>query len=219
MSPGEGRAEAGRRAHDRRLASDVQLDELRFDERGLVPVVVQDVARGDVLMLAWANQEALERTLESGELTFWSRSRGRLWKKGETSGNVLRVVTLHADCDGDVVLARVAPTGPACHTGDATCFGQVPARAEPIAELWGVLESRASLRPEGSYTTRLLSDGNLRVKKLGEESAELVAALAAGDAERVRAEAADLLYHVFVALLAAGVSLEELLGELAGRRR
>jgi phosphoribosyl-ATP pyrophosphohydrolase/phosphoribosyl-AMP cyclohydrolase len=221
MTPPDAGGELARhaRAHDRRVSRDAQLEELRFDERGLLPVVVQDAERGVVLMLAWANREALERSLESGEMTFWSRSRARLWKKGETSGNVLEVVSLHADCDGDALLARVRSAGPACHTGDPTCFGDAPLAADPITELWRVLESRASLRPEGSYTARLLADGNLRVKKLGEETAELVAALAADDGERARAEAADLLYHVFVALLAAGVSFDALLEELSARRR
>jgi phosphoribosyl-ATP pyrophosphohydrolase/phosphoribosyl-AMP cyclohydrolase len=221
MTPGEKRSELRPEAHrhDRTLASEKDLGALRFDERGLVPVIAQDAVRGDVLMLAWANREALERSLESREMTFWSRSRARLWRKGETSGNVLRLVSLHADCDGDAVLARVDPVGPACHTGDPTCFGGVPASVEPLGELWGVLESRAALLPEGSYTTRLLADGNLRLKKLGEETAELVAALATGDGARARAEAADLLYHVMVALLAAGVSLDDLLKELSARRR
>ena len=221
MSRGGRRTELPANAHpyDRTLSVEADLDVLRFDERGLVPVIAQDALRGEVLMLAWANREALERSLESRELTFWSRSRGRLWKKGETSGNVLRVVSLHADCDGDAVLARVEPFGPACHTGDRSCFGVVPAGSDPLGELWGVLEARAALLPVGSYTTRLLADGNLRLKKLGEETAELVAALATSDGERARAEAADLLYHVMVALLAAGVSLDDLLAELSARRR
>jgi phosphoribosyl-AMP cyclohydrolase / phosphoribosyl-ATP pyrophosphohydrolase len=203
--------------HDRRLADAPALGALTYDAHGLLPVVAQDAERGAVLMLAWANREALTRSLDTGELHFWSRSRATLWKKGETSGNVLRVVSLHADCDGDTVLALVHPAGPACHTGDETCFGEDAFPAETLSGLWRVLASRAAARPEGSYTTRLLGDENLRVKKLGEETAELVLALARGERERVRGEAADLLYHLMVALLAAGVSLDEVREELRSR--
>ena len=212
---------SARPSADRGLTGLDDLDGLAFDERGLLPVVAQDVATGAVLMLAWANREALAASLATRELTFWSRSRAALWKKGETSGNVLRVVSLHADCDGDAVLARVEPAGPACHTGDKSCFGEgvAPEPAEGLASLWSVLEARAAERPAGSYTTRLLDDPNLRVKKLGEEGAELIAAFARGDREAVRAEAADLLYHLLVALLAAGVPLDQVLAELDARRR
>jgi phosphoribosyl-ATP pyrophosphohydrolase/phosphoribosyl-AMP cyclohydrolase len=207
------------RSSDRRLASTDDLDALRFDARGLLPVVAQDAASGAVLMLAWANREALERSLESGEMMFWSRSRNALWKKGETSGNVLRLRSLHADCDGDTVLALVDPVGPVCHTGDRTCFGEGVVPSGVLGELWRVLESRAAERPQGSYTTRLLDDPNLRTKKLGEETAELVAALARGDAQNARTEGADLVYHLLVALLGAGVSLDDLLEELDTRRK
>lgn len=204
---------------ERRLASAADLDGLAFDVRGLVPVVAQDAAGGAVLMLAWANRDALERSLASGEMHFWSRSRGALWRKGETSGNTLRVVSLHADCDADTVLALVQPAGPACHTGEPTCFGAGAEPEEAVSALWRVLESRAAARPEGSYTTRLLADENLRFKKLGEETAELIFALARGDTERVRGEAADLLYHLLVALIGAGVSLDDVRSELRERSR
>jgi len=212
---------------DRAIRTRYDLDALAFDDRGLVPVVAQDAGTGVVLMVAWASREALERSLETGEMHFWSRSRAALWRKGETSGNVLRVVSLHGDCDGDVVLARVEPAGPACHTGEATCFGQgtetggapaAPAAPAVLDELWSVIEERARERPEGSYTTRLLDDENLRLKKLGEESAELVAALARGDASGAPEEAADLLYHLLVALRAAGASWGEVLEALRRRR-
>jgi phosphoribosyl-AMP cyclohydrolase / phosphoribosyl-ATP pyrophosphohydrolase len=206
-------------AADRALHGPQDLDRLVFDERGLLPVIAQDFASGAVLMLAWANREALAATFATGELTFWSRSRDALWRKGETSGNVLRVRSLFADCDGDAVLALVEPTGPACHTGDPTCFGQGASPSEGLAGLWTVLESRAAERPEGSYTTRLLGDPNLRIKKLGEESAELIAALVRAEPGAVRAEASDLLYHLLVALLAAGVPLSDVLAELDARRR
>ena len=201
---------------DRALRSAADLDTLTFDERGLVPVVAQEARTGSVLMVAWANREALERSLAIGDMTFWSRSRGELWRKGETSGNTLQVVSLHADCDRDTVLARVRPTGPACHTGERTCFGE---GGDPtLAGLSETLRLRADERPEGSYTVRLLDDPNLRIKKLGEETAELIQALVQGDGPRATEEAADLLYHTLTALLAAGVTVEEVLQELEGRR-
>jgi phosphoribosyl-ATP pyrophosphohydrolase/phosphoribosyl-AMP cyclohydrolase len=212
---------------DRTLAGAEDLDALAFDERGLVPVVAQDAASGLVLMAAWANREALETTLTTGQVHFWSRSRGELWRKGATSGHTLALVSLHADCDGDTVLARVRPAGPACHTGEVTCFGEgtTPARAQDrpgppdtIDEVARVIRERASTRPEGSYTARLLADENLRLKKLGEETAELVLALARGPGGRVAEEAADLFYHLLVALEASGHSLDDVRAVLASRR-
>lgn len=212
---------------DRTLHAPGDLEGLAFDERGLVPVVAQDAAQGQVLMMAWATREALERSLETGEMTFWSRSRGKLWRKGETSGNTLRVVSLHADCDGDTVLARVHPAGPACHTGEESCFGQgsapstqpaAPAGESTLPGVWATLLDRARSRPEGSYTVRLLDDPNLRIKKLGEETAEFIQALVQGDGPRATEEAADLLYHSLVALMDVDVSLEDLLRELEKRR-
>ena len=206
---------------DRTLRGAADLASLRFDEQGLLPVVAQDADAGRVLMVAWANRDALATSLATGDLHFWSRSRGQLWRKGETSGNVLRLRSLHADCDGDTVLALVSPTGPACHTGETTCFGELggPGGAEVIADLWAVIDERARTLPEGSYTTRLLGDENLRLKKLGEETAELVAALARGQTDRVPEEAADLLYHLLVALRGADVELSAALETLGARRR
>ena len=206
---------------DRRIRSAADLDSLRFDEQGLVPVVAQDAAGAKVLMVAWANREALDRTVASGEVHFWSRSRGEIWRKGETSGNVLRLVALYADCDGDTVLALVNPSGPACHTGDETCFGDgaTPAADGRLDTLWSVIEERAKTLPEGSYTTRLLGDENLRLKKLGEETAELIVALARADHERISEEAADLFYHLLAALKGAGVELHAVLDALEKRRR
>jgi len=209
---------------DRTLRTTDDLETLAFDDRGLVPVVAQDARDGRVLMLAWANREALERSLEGREMTFWSRSRGALWRKGETSGNILRVVSLHADCDADTVLARVQPTGPACHTGEATCFGagSGPGGDEQsesvLPALWATLRERAHARPEGSYTVRLLDDPNLRIKKLGEETAELIQALVLEDGDRAAEEAADLIYHALVALLAGGRTLDHVLAALDARR-
>lgn len=206
---------------DRRIRSAADLDTLNFDERGLVPVVAQDDAGGRVLMVAWANRDALARTVETGEVHFWSRSRSEIWRKGETSGNVLQLLALYADCDGDTVLALVRPSGPACHTGDVSCFGDgaTPTAAGTLQALWSVIEERASTLPEGSYTTRLLGDENLRLKKLGEETAELIVALTRTDRERVPEEAADLLYHLLAALKGAGVALSAVLDALEERRR
>jgi len=216
---------------DREIRGPADLDAIDFAKGdGLVPVVVQDLT-GLVRMVAYQNRTALEATLETGRLHLWSRSRDALWMKGETSGDVHPVSSLHADCDGDAVLARVDPEGPTCHTGEATCFGHGvgprPVRStpndrgsgarDPLTALDATLASRAAERPEGSYTVRLLDDENLRLKKLGEESSELVAALAKGDAGRAVEEAADLLYHVAVGLRAEGVGLDALLSELARR--
>jgi phosphoribosyl-AMP cyclohydrolase / phosphoribosyl-ATP pyrophosphohydrolase len=186
---------------------------------GLVPVVAQDDANGLVLMLGYANREALEETLRSGELTFFSRTKGRLWKKGETSGNVLTVRELLLDCDRDTVLARVTPHGPTCHTGSRSCFGE-EYTANPIARLDSTIAQRASTPPGSesrSYTHKLLSDRNLRLKKLGEEVAELLMALADKDSPRIAEEAADLTYHMLVALHAEGVTLEDVQRVLQAR--
>jgi len=208
---------------DRRIRSENDLAGLDFAKAdGLVPVVAQDAASGSVLMVAWANREALLTTLETGFVHFWSRSRGALWKKGETSGNVLALESLHADCDNDTVLALVEATGPACHTGEPTCFGRGAAPApsagvDTLTRLDATLAARTEDRPEGSYTVRLLDDVNLRLKKLGEETAELVAALATRDTERAPEEAADLLYHALVALRAEGIGLDAVLAALEER--
>lgn len=214
---------------DRRIAGVDALDTLSFDDRGLIPVVAQDRRSGSVLMVGWANREAVRLSLETGLLHFWSRSRERLWQKGEESGNTLTVTSLHADCDSDTILALVDPAGPACHTGETTCFGRAAypegaaARSSDdtpggvLERLDGVLAQRARERPAGSYTTRLLEDENLRLKKIGEEGAELVAALATSDLPRATEEAADLLYHVLAALRAEGAGLEQLTAILRER--
>ena len=191
----------------------LDLDRLDLDKGdGLVPVVAQHFATGDVLMLGYGSRESLERTLESGLLTFHSRSRGALWTKGETSGNVLRIVALVPDCDGDALLALVDPAGPTCHTGERSCFGIPPV----LAELADTIRDRQATGD--GYTGRLLADRNLRLKKLGEEATELAVACADGDEERVAEEAADLLYHLMVACAAGGVGVEKVLEELASRR-
>ena len=182
---------------------------------GSVPIIAQHYLTGEVLMLGYATPEALDTTVRTGQLTFHSRSRNALWTKGETSGNTLRVVSLHADCDADSVLARVHPAGPTCHTGQWSCFGD---GAPTLPALAATLESRRGADPGTSYTARLLSDRNLRLKKLGEEAAELAVACADEDIERVRDEAADVVYHTLVAALAAGVSVDQVLEALDERR-
>lgn len=207
---------------DRTLRDPSDLAGLRYDADGLVPVVSQDIHSGLVLMLAWADRTALQRSLETGQMHFWSRSRQELWRKGATSGNVLDVRSLHTDCDGDAVLARVEPRGPACHTNETTCFGEGAAPGsvgDALEQLDGIVRDRAKTLPDESYTTRLLTDENLRLKKLGEETAEFVLAAARGERERIAEEAADLVYHLVVALRAAGVSWGDVEEELAGRRR
>ncbi len=188
---------------------------------GVVTVVAQDARTGAVLMVAHADREALERTVATGEMHYRSRTRG-LWHKGATSGNVQRVVSLTADCDRDTVLARVIPAGPACHTGTATCFGPEDAArraSDVLGRLDQLIADRAATSADESisYTHRLLRDRNLRLKKLGEECAELVMACTEGDRGRAAEEGADLLYHTLVALRAVGISLEDLCVELARR--
>jgi phosphoribosyl-ATP pyrophosphohydrolase/phosphoribosyl-AMP cyclohydrolase len=168
-------------------------------------------------MVAHADAEAMQRTLETGEMHYRSRTRG-LWRKGETSGNVQRVVSLDTDCDGDAVLARVMPAGPACHTGDDTCFHLAPA-AETLGVLSKTIAERAAQPQPGSYTTKLLGDRNHRLKKLGEESAELVMACVDGDGPRAAEEAADLVYHLLVALEPLGVGLDDVREVLEARAR
>jgi phosphoribosyl-ATP pyrophosphohydrolase/phosphoribosyl-AMP cyclohydrolase len=174
----------------------------------LRPAIVQDAADGRVLMLAWMDDEALRLTRETGEAWFWSRSRERLWRKGESSGNTLAVEELRDDCDGDTLLLRVRPAGPACHTGSVSCFA--PA-------LWRTVVERVRERPDGSYTASLATAGIERcAQKLGEEAVETAVAAVARDG-RLAEEAADLVYHLYVLLAVAGVDLAEVEDELARR--
>jgi phosphoribosyl-ATP pyrophosphohydrolase/phosphoribosyl-AMP cyclohydrolase len=197
-----------------RLDDVAALDAVRFDAQGLVPVIAQDAYTGEVLMLAWANRAALERSLAERCMWFYSRSRAALWRKGETSGNELRLRSLHHDCDADALLALVEPAGPACHTGERSCFSAPPT----LSALGDVIRGRAA-SPEGSgHTRRLLRDANLRLKKLGEEATELALACAAGSKQKVSEEAADLVYHLLVACAAAGVGEADIVAELARRR-
>jgi phosphoribosyl-ATP pyrophosphohydrolase/phosphoribosyl-AMP cyclohydrolase len=195
------------------------INDLNFEKGGgTVTVVTQDSVTGAVLMVAAADSEALQKTLDTGEMHYRSRTRG-LWHKGETSGNTQRLVSLQVDCDSDAVLARVIPQGPACHTGAVSCFGDSALAADVFAELDSTIAERAANGTDTSYTRRLLSDRNLRLKKIGEEAAELVTACADGDKLRATEEAADLTYHTLVALQAVGASLTDLRRALAERMK
>ena len=184
----------------------------------LLPVIVQDADDGTVLMLAWANLEALAATERTGEAHFWSRSRERLWRKGEESGNVLRMAGIAADCDGDAILYRVRAAGPACHTGTRTCFGEIAAPGV-LADLAELVGSRRGTDPESSYTARLLSGGPRRsAEKVVEEAGEAAAAALVGTDDELANESADLLYHLLVLLASREVPLERALAVLRDRR-
>ena len=222
-------------------------EEVRFDERGLVPAIVQDALTREVLTLAYMNEESLRRTLAEGETWFWSRSRSELWHKGATSGNTQRVVDVSLDCDADAVIVFVEPRGPACHTGAVSCFHKevkglqtktASERSEAgaemfdsktfdaaseigvvLEELYSVVASRRREMPEGSYTTYLFREGlNKILKKVGEESAETIIAAKDGDMEALTRESADLVYHLVVLLVERGLTLEAVGRELARRR-
>ncbi len=197
--------------------------EIAYDERGLVPVIVQDWHSGEVLTLAYANEEAVRRTHESGELHLYSRSRAEQWHKGASSGNTQAVRALRLDCDGDALLALVEPAGPACHTGERTCFhhGELepPAPHEALAILDRTLAERARDRPAGSYTVTLLEDPALAGEKVREEAEEVTRAAREESDERVDDEAADVLYHLAVLLRGRGRSLADAGTVLNGRRR
>ena len=205
------------------------VEEIRFDERGLVPVIAQDATTNAVLTLAYANREAVERTLESGEAHYFSRSRDELWRKGETSGNTQRVIQVRLDCDADALLYRVEPRGPACHTGEETCFfstvegagvaladGESPDLGPMVERLAATIAQRHREMPEHSYTAKLLGEGRERVaQKVGEEAIEVVVAALAE--ERLAEEAADLVYHLLVLLEERGVGTDEVARVLRDR--
>jgi phosphoribosyl-ATP pyrophosphohydrolase/phosphoribosyl-AMP cyclohydrolase len=207
------------------------LDEARFGPDGLIPVVAQDRLNGNLLMLAWANREALERTRETGQAHYWSRSRAALWRKGESSGHGQQVTEIRLDCDGDTVLYRVDQTGPACHTGEPTCFsdrvGETGALAHQtergghlITRLATTIAERAAAGSPESYTARLLQEGVAKVaQKVGEEAVEVVVAATAQSPDRLASEAADLIYHLLVLLRARGVDVDEVLRVLQAREK
>jgi phosphoribosyl-ATP pyrophosphohydrolase/phosphoribosyl-AMP cyclohydrolase len=210
------------------------FEQVEFDEKGLVPCVAQVFASGEVLTRASANEESVRLTVETGELHFYSRSREEIWRKGETSGNVLKLRQLRYDCDGDAIVALVEPTGPACHTGERSCFyrevggsaSTEPAPGEPappsheaLAALERTLRSRAAERPEGSYTVQLLDDPKLIGEKVEEEAEEVARAAREESEERVAEEAADVLYHLSVLLASRGIPQSAVMEVLNGRRR
>ena len=199
----------------------MKIDDLKFDERGLIPAIVQDARTREVLTLAYMNRDSLVRTIETGQTWFWSRSRNELWHKGETSGNTQNVVSLHSDCDNDAIVVLVNPAGPACHTGARSCFDTETNEdlGLLLRDLYELIESRERERPEGSYTTYLFETGLDKIlKKVGEESAETIIAAKNEDSTRLTAEVADLIYHLLVLLVARGVSLDEIRAEMASRR-
>jgi phosphoribosyl-ATP pyrophosphohydrolase/phosphoribosyl-AMP cyclohydrolase len=186
----------------------------------LVPVIAQDARTNDVLMLAWADAEALRRSRKTGWMHYWSRSRGKYWKKGEESGHVQKVRSLHWDCDRDAVLARVEQTGPACHTGSATCWARRPWRTNPaLDELLATFAERKARPKRGSYTNRLLSDEVLLRAKLREEILEFEMAVRSRRKKEIAAEAADVLYHFLLLLFSSGVPFDAVARVLEGRRR
>jgi len=203
----------------------VRPEDVRFDERGLVPAIVQDARTREVLTLAYMSEESLRRTLAEGQTWFWSRSRSELWRKGATSGNTQRVVEVRLDCDADALVVLVEPRGPACHTGAVSCFrrGEVEGGSVGIGDVleavYEVVAARRREMPAGSYTTYLFEKGlNKILKKVGEEAAETIIAAKDEDAGALTAETADLVYHLLVLMVERGLTLEALAGELARRR-
>ena len=208
------------------MTDSAQTQGIRYDSDGLVPCVVQDWTTGEVLTVAYMNAEALRLTVETREVHFWSRSRGELWRKGETSGNTLALKALRMDCDEDALVALAVPAGPACHTGERSCFfrdaesGEAPDPAlhETLAELERTLASRQEERPEGSYSVELLDDPRLIGDKVLEEAEEVTRAAREESARRVAEESADVIYHLSVLLRSRDVALADVLGVLDERR-
>ena len=204
----------------------MNIDNVKFDEKGLVPVVVQDVKTNSVLMLAYMNQESLQITLESGNMTYFSRSRQKLWRKGETSGHYQTLKEMKIDCDGDTLLAIVSQEGPACHTGKYSCFfeslygnGANSGGYGVIDELFAVIEDRRNNPKEGSYTNYLFDKGVDKIcKKIGEEAAEIIIAAKNAAPDEIRYESADFLYHLLVLLCERGLTPGEVFAELEKRR-
>ena len=201
----------------------LNIDQLKFDEKGLIPAIVVDAQSKKVLTLAYMNRESLKISMEEGRTCFWSRSRRELWRKGETSGNVQRIVDITADCDRDALVVRVNKEGPACHLGTDSCFNDrvfEDGEGEPfsVQGLYALLEGRRAALPEGSYTTYLFQKGADKIlKKVGEECTEVIIAGKAGDKRETVYEIGDLMYHVMVLMVEMGISVDEVLAELASR--
>lgn len=202
----------------------IDINTLKFDEKGLIPAIVQDFQSKQVLTLAYMNRESLEITLREGRTCFWSRSRQELWRKGESSGNVQHVVGITADCDRDALVVEVTKDGPACHLGNESCFAFPVFESENVQEpfsldgLYALLKERNELRPEGSYTSYLFEKGREKIlKKLGEECTEVVIGAMKGDREETVYELADLCYHALVLMVSEGIDLEDIRTELASR--
>ncbi|MEP0870719.1 bifunctional phosphoribosyl-AMP cyclohydrolase/phosphoribosyl-ATP diphosphatase HisIE [Trichocoleus desertorum AS-A10] len=204
----------------------IPVDQIHYNEQGLVPAIVQDYLDGTVLMMAWMNQESLQKTMETGETWFWSRSRSEFWHKGETSGHTQKVRSLRYDCDSDALLVSVEQIGDiACHTGERSCFHQVdggitPPPADTLSQVFGVISDRRDNPSPDSYTCKLLAGGDNKIlKKIGEESAEVVMAFKDDDAEAIAGEIADLFYHTLVALAHHKVDIKAVYRKLQERRR
>ncbi|GHU67513.1 histidine biosynthesis bifunctional protein HisIE [Clostridia bacterium] len=222
------------------------MNSVKWDERGLVPVIAREASTGEMLMLAYMNRESLTQTIDTGYAVYWSRSRQKLWKKGETSGHVQRVRSISVDCDGDTLLINVDQTGNACHTGERSCFYRTlnldeslndtldvtlvgspddshvaePASPHILTEVFDVIRDRAVNPKPGSYTNYLLEKGVEKIcKKVGEEASETIIAAVKGAADEVRYEAADLIYHLWVLLYNQGLTPEDIYAELAGRHK
>lgn len=202
--------------HNQQMIENIDFEKLN----GLVPAIIQDAKTKNVLMLGFMNEEAYRKTIETGRVTFWSRSRNTLWTKGETSGNYLQLVELKNDCDNDTLLVKVIPHGPTCHTGTDTCWGE-DNTAYPTAflsELQDFIEKRHEEMPEGSYTTKLFKDGvNKIAQKVGEEAIETVIEATNGSNEKLAYEASDMLYHLLVLLTSKGMRIEQIIEELQKR--
>lgn len=199
------------------------IENLKFDEHGLIPAIVQDARTREVLTLAYMNKQSLTKTIETKQTWFWSRSRHELWHKGETSGNTQEVVDLFSDCDNDAIVVLVNPAGPACHTGATSCFVGSESENkldEVLAHLYEVIQERQRLKPANSYTTYLFNEGIDKIlKKVGEESTETIVAAKNESIEPLVAELSDLLYHLLVLMVARGVSLKQIAHELQARSR
>jgi phosphoribosyl-ATP pyrophosphohydrolase/phosphoribosyl-AMP cyclohydrolase len=204
----------------------IPVAEIRYDERGLVPAIVQDYLDGTVLMMAWMNRESLQKTLDTGETWFWSRSRTQLWHKGETSGHLQKVRSLRYDCDSDALLIGVEQIGDiACHTGERSCFHQVegekaPPPADTLSQVFEVIRDRRDNPTQESYTSKLFAEGDNKIlKKIGEEAVEVVMACKDDDKDAIAGEVADLFYHTLVALAHHGVDVKDVYRKLQQRRR